>query len=222
MKKTENKKAKQIQTIAVCGCLCLLAVGAGVTYRAFERSPLEMAEETQPVTAVKSPTMEIAALERDKQSKDPGKAPELETKPSVSQKEKPVFAYPLQGEVVLPYSMDHAIYDPTLEQYRTNASVSISAERGTEVKAAADGTVQQVTADAENGNTIVIAHENGWLTTYGQLEEAVNVQKGDQVVQGQVIGSVDEPTKYGVALGSHLEFAMEQNGELKNPVEYLK
>jgi murein DD-endopeptidase MepM/ murein hydrolase activator NlpD len=86
----------------------------------------------------------------------------------------------------------------------------------------ADGTVQQVTADAENGNTIVIAHENGWLTTYGQLEEAVNVQKGDQVVQGQVIGSVDEPTKYGVALGSHLEFAMEQNGELKNPVEYLK
>ena len=222
MKNSENKKAKQIQAIAVCGCLCLLTVGAGVTYRAFEKGPVEPAEQTQPVTAVKSPTMEIAALERDKQSNDPGKAPEAETKPSVKQKEKPVFAYPLQGDVVLPYSIDHAIYDPTLEQYRTNASVSISAEPGAEVKAAADGTVQQVTADAENGNTIIISHENGWLTTYGQLEEAVNVVEGDMVVQGQAIGFVDEPTKYGVALGSHLEFAMEQNGEPKNPVEYLK
>ncbi len=222
MKKSENKKAKQIQTIAVCGCLCLVALGAGVTYRAFERGPLEQAEETQPVTAVKSPAMEIAALERDKQSNDPGKSPEAEGKPAAKLKEKPVFAYPLQGEVVLPYSMDHAIYDPTLEQYRTNASISISAEQGAEVKAAADGTVQQITAEAESGNTIVISHENGWLTTYGQLEEAVNVQEGDKVVQGQAIGSVDDPTKYGIALGSHLEFAMEQNGEPKNPVEYLK
>ena len=88
MKKSENKKAKQIQTIAVCGCLCLLAVGAGVTYRAFERSPVEMAEETQPVTSVKSPTVEIAALERDKQSNDPGKAPEEAEKPVAKPKEK--------------------------------------------------------------------------------------------------------------------------------------
>ena len=225
MKKNENKTARRMQTIAICGCLCLVAVGAGVTYRAFDRSHLEVVEQDaeQPVTAVKTPTIEIAALERNKQSNDPGEAPEAEPKmPTKQQTAKPTFAYPLQGEVVLPYSIDHAIYDPTLEQYRTNASISLSAKQGTEVKAAADGTVQAVTEDAETGKTIVIAHGDGWLTTYGQLEDAVTVKKGEKVTQGQQIGAVDDPTKYGAALGSHLEFAMEQNGEPKDPVKHLQ
>ena len=223
MKKNENKTARRMQTIAICGCLCLVAVGAGVTYRAFDRSHLEVVEQgtEQPVAAVKTPTIEIAALERNKQSNDPGEAPEAET-PVKKQAAKPTFAYPLQGEVVLPYSIDHAIYDPTLEQYRTNASISLSAKQGTEVKAAADGTVQAVTEDAETGKTIVIAHGDGWLTTYGQLEDAVTVKKGEKVTQGQRIGAVDDPTKYGAALGSHLEFAMEQNGEPKDPVKHLQ
>ena len=223
MKKNENKTAGRMQTIAICGCLCLVAVGAGVTYRAFDRSHLEGVEQNaeQPVTAVKSPTIEIAALERNKQSNDPEEVPEAETtvKPKTV---KPTFAYPLQGEVVLPYSIDHAIYDPTLEQYRTNASVSLSAKQGTAVKAAADGTVQAVTEDAEAGKTVVIAHADGWLTTYGQLEDAVAVKEGEKVTQGQKIGAVDDPTKYGAALGSHLEFAMEQNGETKDPMKHLQ
>ena len=223
MKKNENKTARRMQTIAICGCLCLVAVGAGVTYRAFDRSHLEVVEQDaeQPVTAVKSPTIEIAALERNKQSNDPGEAPAAET-PTKQQRAKPTFAYPLQGEVVLPYSIDHAIYDPTLEQYRTNASISLAAKQGTEVKAAADGTVQAVTEDTETGKTIVIAHGDGWLTTYGQLEDTVKVKEGEKVTQRQKIGAVDTPTKYGAALGSHLEFAMEQNGEPKDPVKHLQ
>ena len=224
MKKTENKTAGKLQTIAICGCLCLVALGAGVTYRAFDRSHLETTEqsvEEVPVTSVKSPTIEIAALERNRQSNDPGETPEAET-PIKQQAAKPTFAYPLQGEVVLPYSIDHAIYDPTLEQYRTNASVSISAETGAEVKAAADGIVQEIRESAEKGTFITIAHRDGWLTTYGQLKDALNVQEGERVTQGQRIGAVDEPTKYGVALGSHLEFSMEQNGEPKDPTKHLK
>lgn len=224
MKKNENKTARRMQTIAICGCLCLVAVGAGVTYRAFDRSHLEVVEqqeEDQPVTAVKSPTIEVAALERNKQSNDPGEAPEPET-PAKKQAVKPTFAYPLEGEVVLPYSIDHAIYDPTLEQYRTNASISISAEKGAEVKAAADGTVQKIAEDPETGKTVTIAHGENWLTTYGQLANSVTVKEGDKVAQGQTIGSVDMPTKYGTALGSHLEFAMEQNGEPKDPVQHLE
>ena len=124
--------------------------------------------------------------------------------------------------MVLPYSIDHAIYDPTLEQYRTNASISISAEKGAEVKAAADGTVQKIAEDPETGKTVTIAHGENWLTTYGQLEDAVTVKKGEKVTQGQRIGAVDDPTKYGAALGSHLEFAMEQNGEPKDPVKHLQ
>ncbi|MBQ3031055.1 MAG: M23 family metallopeptidase [Anaerotignum sp.] len=220
MKKNEEKKARRVQTAAICCCLCLLAVGAGVTYRAFDQSHLKQTEEeaAQPVTAAKTPTIEVAAMERDKQSRDAGEQPEVE-KPRES---KPTFAYPLQGEVLLPYSVDHAIYDPTLDQYRTNASISLAAKQGDTVKAAADGTVQEISADAESGMMVVIAHGENWLTTYGQLEETVKVKKGDTVTQGQAIGTVAAPTKYGSALGTHLEFAMEQNGTPQDPAKYLK
>lgn len=228
MKKSEKETAKRMQTIAICGCLCLVAVGAGVTYRAFDKRPAESADLTemeQPVTAVQTPALDTAILNRDKQSNDPGEAPDAEEKAPAKQEEKPakpVFAYPVEGEILLPYSVDHAIYDPTLDQYRTNAGISLSAEEGTAVKAAADGVVKEVKKDAETGMTVVIEHGENWLTTYGQLDETVKVKEGETVKQGQTIGSVAAPTKYGVALGSHLEFAMEQNGEPKNPVENLK
>ena len=219
MKKNENKTAKRMQTIALCGCLCLVAVGAGVTYRAFDRSHLEQTEEAEEMAAaVQSPTVEMAALERNKRSNNPGRAPEAEPK---KQETKLTFAAPLEGEVVLPYSIDHAVYDPTLEQYRTNASVSIAAEIGTEVKAAAEGKVQAVTEETETGRTVTIAHRDGWTTVYGQLEDGVQVKEGQTVAKGQTIGTVHTPTKYGTALGSHLTFAMEQNGACKNPMEYI-
>ena len=227
MRKNEKETARRMQTIAICGCLCLLAVGAGVTYRAFDRTPVESADFTeveQPVTAVQTPTIDTALFDRDKQSNDPGESPDGEVKIPTKQTkpEKPVFAYPVDGEVVLDYSMDHAIYDPTLDQYRTNPSISLSAEQGTEVKAAADGVVKEIREDAQAGNVVVIEHAENWLTTYGQLEDAVAVKEGDRVTQGQIIGSVAAPTKYGVALGSHLEFAMAQDGEPKDPAENLQ
>lgn len=224
MKKNENKKTAQMQAIAICGCLCLLAVGAGVTYRAFDHRHLEdgaQMQTEQPVAALQTPTVEITALERNQQSKDDGEAPAPEEK-AKQPEAKLTFAYPLEGEVVLPYSIDHAIYDPTLEQYRTNASISLAAEKGDAVQAAADGTVKEVTADGQSGTLVTLEHADGWLTTYGQLEDTVKVKQGETVKQGQTIGTVAEPTKYGVALGTHLEFAMAQDGQPKDPTAHLK
>ena len=87
MKKNENKTAMQVRTIAVCGCLCLLAVGAGVTYRAYDSSHMEPVMEEQSVTAVKSPTIEVVQMERNKQSNDPGEAPAPELKKTEKKKE---------------------------------------------------------------------------------------------------------------------------------------
>lgn len=234
MNQKERKAARGLQIVSVCCCLCLLAVGAGVTYRTLDRDKTEVSEplqKEQPVTAVQSKTIEIAQLE---EQKEPEETKKTETQPTAQpvkpakKNEQPVFASvfasPLEGEtkVVLAYSTDHAIYDPTLEQYRTNASVSLSAKKGTEVKAAADGVVKEVKKDAQAGNTVTIAHGENWLTTYGQLAETVAVREGESVKQGQKIGAVAAPTKYGVALGDHLDFAMEQNGEPQNPTEKIR
>ena len=235
MNQKERRTARGLQIVAVCCCFCLLAVGAGVTYRAMDREKAggsETLQKEQPVTAVQSKTIEIAQAEQQreaektkeiKETKEAKEAKETKAQPA-RKNEQPVFAAPLEGEmkVVLGYSTDHAIYDPTLEQYRTNASVSHSAKQGTEVKAAADGVVKEVKKDAQAGNLVRIAHGEDWLTTYGQLADAVAVKEGESVKQGQRIGTVAAPTKYGVALGEHLIFAMEQNGEPQNPIEKMK
>lgn len=230
MKQDEKKTARRIQTVAICGCLCLAAVGAGVAYRAFDRPVPQqepVAEVNHSVAAVQSPTIDTAKLEQERQKQKPAVLPKEEKQPqqAAPKAEKqmptaevqPVFAYPVEGKVVLPYSVDHAIYDPTLEQYRTNAGISLAVPEGTAVQAAADGVVQEVSQDAESGTTVTLSHGSAWQTSYGQLKPEVAVKKGDTVKKGTVIGNVAAPTKYGATLGSHLEFAMKQDGVPKDP-----
>ena len=128
MNQKERRAARGLQIVAVCCCFCLLAVGAGVTYRAMDREKAggsETLQKEQPVTAVQSKTIEIAQAEQQREAektkeiKEAKEAKETKAQPA-RKNEQPVFAAPLEGEmkVVLGYSTDHAIYDPTLEQYR--------------------------------------------------------------------------------------------------------
>ena len=133
----------------------------------------------------------------------------------------PVFKYPALGEIVMDYSIDKAIFDVTLEQYRTNDSISISATKGSDVISAADGKVADIYTDTENGTTVVIDHVNGWQTTYSQLEKETAVSKGDNVTAGQKIGTVSAPSSYSVLLGDHIDFSVAQNGNTVDPKTVL-
>ncbi|MGL4791845.1 MAG: peptidoglycan DD-metalloendopeptidase family protein, partial [Anaerotignaceae bacterium] len=121
-----------------------------------------------------------------------------------------VFMWPVEGEIAMDFSTDKAVYDPTLEQFRTNDTVCILADEGTSVAVAADGVVKSVFNDYEKGYTVVVEHNNGWSTTYSQLMEKPAVEEGDNVEKGNKIGEVGTPTKYGYAIGSHLEFKITQ------------
>lgn len=139
------------------------------------------------------------------------------TETSVVNTEDPLFKYPAAGEIVMDYSIDKAIFDITLEQYRTNDSISIGAAKGSDVTASADGTVSKIYTDIENGTTVVIDHKNGWQTTYSQLEKDTAVSEGDTVTSGQKIGVVATPSSYSVLLGDHIDFSVAQNGESVDP-----
>ena len=98
------------------------------------------------------------------------------------------MSWPVSGNVVKNYDMETAVYDKTLDQYKVSDSICISAPVGTEVKASAEGIVENIFVDDENGQTVVINHGNGWLSTYGQLEENVSVAVGDIVKENDIIG----------------------------------
>lgn len=125
--------------------------------------------------------------------------------------------WPVFGEVVMDFSIDRLIYDRTLDQFRTNDSISIAAELGTQVLAAAEGVVDRIGHSRENGNYVVINHGNGWLTTYSQLQDGVLVSMGDVVSAGQPVGGVGSPSVFSVLLGNHIGFRVENNGATVDP-----
>lgn len=127
------------------------------------------------------------------------------------------MSWPVNGKIVMDYSVETAIFDKTLEQYRTNDSICIAADVGTEVKAAAEGVVEDIFEDNENGKSVVINHGNGWMSTYSLLENNLMVEIGQVVGEGEVIGRVGEPTNYSVALGSHLDFKLTKDDTATDP-----
>lgn len=129
--------------------------------------------------------------------------------------------WPVTGDVVLPYSALLAIYDPTLDQFRTNESISIASTLGTNVKASAEGQVVEVSSNEVNGNYVTIQHGNGWSTSYGQLTDELNVKVGDVVDAGFILGQIKEPTKYSVELGEHVDFKVTLDDETINPTSVL-
>ena len=175
----------------------------------------EILEEVQQQAAVvpeqQQKPLETAEAEK-KQNTEENVTQQQNTEQASIFENEPLFAMPLAGNIVMDYSADHAIYDATLDQYRTNDHISIGAKKGEAVKASEDGTVESIKTDDERGITVVLNHGNGWQTTYSQLQEDVVVKEGDKVKKGQEIGFVAEPTKYSVALGEHVDFSIAKDG----------
>lgn len=136
--------------------------------------------------------------------------------------ENDTMVWPVSGNVVMEYSADALIYDETLDQYRVNNSISIAAREGEEVVAAAAGTVKSIGANDVLGNYVVISHGNGLETTYGQLQEAVDVTVDQVVDKGETIGYIAEPTWYSLMLGTHVQFQVTQDGVAVDPGIYLE
>lgn len=129
--------------------------------------------------------------------------------------------WPVQGKVILKYSMSNTIYFKTLAQYKCNPAIAIAAEQGTEVKAAADGVVTSVKKDDETGLTLTTNIGSNYTVSYGQLEQ-VSLKKGDEVKEGDVIGHIAEPTRYYAEEGSNLYFQIREKGETVDPLLLLR
>ncbi len=89
---------------------------------------------------------------------------------------------------------------------------------GTDVIAAANGVVE-VTKRSKRGegNSVVIDHKNGYVTTYSHLGDIL-VRKGQAVNQGDVIGRVGLS---GMSFAPHLHYEVSFNGKIMDPVNYF-
>lgn len=129
--------------------------------------------------------------------------------------------WPMEGNVIINYSMDTTVYFATLEQYKYNPAVIIEGEVNDKVVSAAKGKVVDISTNEVTGCTMTVDLGDGYTAIYGQLKEP-KFSVGDYVESGHVLGFVAEPTKYFAVEGSNLYFAMEKDGEPINPVEFFE
>lgn len=131
--------------------------------------------------------------------------------------------WPITGNVIMNYSMDSTIYFQTLAQYKCNPALIIAGDVGTDVFCAADGIVTDITENEETGFTVTTNVGDGYYIVYGQLNEKdLTVEVGDSIAEGNVIGTIAEPTKYYVVEGSNLYFQVLEGDDTVNPMLLLR
>ena len=197
--------------------LCALAIGVW-SYVSYEK-PDAVGEDTlnAPVSAAADP--EVAATKPTQKQTEPAPAESTEsTRATVG---KLSVCAPVEGAIISEYAMEALSYNETTRDWRVHNGVDYGAEAGTAVVAAADGEVYTVYEDDQMGFTVVIRHENGYVTKYASLDAEVSVSPGDQVEMGQAIGCVGSTALMETALGDHLHFSVTKNDEPVDPAEFL-
>lgn len=122
---------------------------------------------------------------------------------------------PVGGRITSPFGRR---FHPIFHEWRLHAGVDLQASCGTPIRAAADGVVQSVSYDSSGGHRLVIAHAGGLTTHYLHGLKRYQVDNGQKVKRGQVVGLVGST---GWSTGCHLHLTTKINGRLVDPARLL-
>jgi len=137
-------------------------------------------------------------------------------------KKEITFVKPTEGEIICEYAKDNLIYSETLKEWITHTAIDIKADKTSVIKSAADGVVKSIVNDPRYGLTVVIEHDEGYETVYSNLLTAEFVVVGEEVAQGQTIGTAGNTAAFESNMESHLHFELLKDGEYLDPGIYLK
>lgn len=112
------------------------------------------------------------------------------------------FIYPVQGSIIREYAPGR------------NEGIDIGVPAGTNVQAAADGTIAAITQNTNGAQIIVVRHTGNILTVYVNVDD-LSMSKDDTVSQGQTIAKV------AAGSPSFLHFEVRDGLESVDPADYL-
>ena len=140
----------------------------------------------------------------------------------VETKKEITFVKPTEGDIICEYAKDNLIYSETLKEWITHTAIDIKADKTSVIKASADGIVKSIVNDPRYGLTVVIEHDDGYETVYANLLTAEFVVAGEEVTQGQTIGTAGNTASFESSMECHLHFELIKDGEYLDPAIYLK
>ena len=115
------------------------------------------------------------------------------------------------------FAKNNLVYSDTLGEWITHYGIDIKADKTTVVKSSAAGTVKYIKNDPRYGLTIVIEHKSGYKTVYANLLSTEFVVVGENVEQGQTIGTVGTTSTFEVLDDPHLHFEIIKDDEYLDP-----
>jgi len=107
---------------------------------------------------------------------------------------------------------------PLFNTWKYHSGTDIGASYGTDILACASGTVILSQEYGGYGECIIIDHGGGITSLYGHMSERL-VSVGETVSGGELIGLVGSS---GWSDGPHLHLEFTLNGELVDPLDYIK
>ena len=134
----------------------------------------------------------------------------------------PEFKMPVSGEIIKEFANNKLVYSSTLDVWATHNGVDIKADKTTIVKASADGKVVSIKNDPRYGLTVIVEHVNGYKTIYANLLSTEFVVEGEEIKQGQSLGTVGNTASFEVSDEPHLHFELLKENEQQDPELYLK
>jgi murein DD-endopeptidase MepM/ murein hydrolase activator NlpD len=126
----------------------------------------------------------------------------------------PHFILPVAGRPSSGYGLRA---DPVHGNMINHPGFDLAAKAGTEVAAAARGTVVHAGPAGTYGNLVTLRHDNGFETRYAHLS-SVDVKVGDLVEAGSDLGKVGTT---GYSTGPHLHFEVRHDGKAIDPAPLL-
>lgn len=134
---------------------------------------------------------------------------------------QPSFIMPVDGEIMKGFSKENLVFSETLQEWIIHQALDIKANSRDVVKCSADGTVKAIKSDPRYGLTVIVEHSSGFQTIYSNLLTAEFVVEGEQVTQGQTLGTIGSSAVFEIADESHLHFEMLLNSEYVDPSLYV-
>ena len=190
----------------------------------------EPVSDTVPATVTEKPVAQRpkpTEAPAETEAPPPTEAPKEETAqapapaPAEQTESSSYFIWPVSGEIETGYAMAALVYDHTMMDWRTHDGLDIAAEIGTQVRAAANGTVTAVYDDERYGTTVELRHSGGLVSVYANLAATPAVGVGQELGVGQVVGAVGDTALCEIGAPAHLHFAMTKDGVSIDPTEIL-
>ena len=213
--------------LALFVCICLVAIG-GVWFTKNNVDELTsndlFVNKTNDNSKIEEDEVHLIEKETEKEDSIPTSTESNENlqKAKEKQENKSSKLSFLGNEVVREYSEKEPSYSKTLDLWEIHKGLKKKKKKGYEIKSLLNGKVVNVFKDDKHGMSVRVQSDNNVVVVYSNLDEKISVEKGQEVTEGQILGTVGNTTSVESEDGTHVHIEAFKGEESIDPMTFIK